>query len=74
MIQVDERWSRGSVKASMRVKEEIPKKIPWKTGSMVPKTVLRDSWTYPGVFRPKDIQYGEYPKDMLEDSLTIKTG
>jgi hypothetical protein len=26
------------------------------------------------VFRPKDVQYGEYPKDMLEDSQTEGTG
>jgi hypothetical protein len=26
------------------------------------------------VFRPKDVQYGEYPKDMLEDSRTEGTG
>jgi len=70
MIQADERWSHGSVKASIGVKEEIPKRITWKMEPTVSETVLRDSWTYPGVFRPKDIQYGEYPKNMLEDSLT----
>jgi len=71
MIQADERWSLGSVKTLIGVKEEtLPKRVTWKMEPMVPETVLRDSWTYPGVFRPKDIQYGEYPKDMLEDSLT----
>jgi hypothetical protein len=27
-----------------------------------------------GSVQAKDIQYGEYPKDMLEDSLTNKAG
>jgi hypothetical protein len=36
--------------------------------------VLRDSFSYPGAIRPKDIQHGEYLKDMLEDSLTGWTG
>lgn len=33
MIQADERWSRRSVKTFAGVKEEIPKKITWKTES-----------------------------------------
>jgi len=31
---------------------------------------MKDGKNYPGVFRPKDIQHVEYPKDILEDSQT----
>lgn len=70
MIQADERWSHESVKALIGVKEEIPKRVPKKWSHKVPETVLKGSWSYPGVFGPKEIQYGEYPKDILEDSMT----
>jgi hypothetical protein len=59
MIQADERWSHEGVKALNGVKDEIPKEVTWKMGPKALETMLKDRWTYPGVFRPKDIQYGE---------------
>jgi len=32
---------------------------------------MKDGKNHPGVLGPKDIQYGEYPKNMLEDSQTV---
>jgi len=70
MIQADKRWSREKLKALTGVKEESSEKDYlkdgiikfWKQNRRMAKTIQERE--------AKDIQYGEYPKDILENSLT----